>query len=541
MRQVHDHHTCITHYHMSKLQRHRKDPKRRRPQGKSTLAPQNTYTKRATDIDPEDDHARFPFDDNSDSSENELANGGREHYQAVGKSKLRKPDQPKLDPKYGGVAVSRTDLDDDNDPLAPVDDSEDEDPFAIDQADDAISEDSDVEDSEELEESVSEEDYADASDVQKSSTRHNQPSGSADEDMSDDSASTADEDDQSDSDTSMEDTTSIAVPSNRSAMKAAQARRVSEAALVSSMAASATDQARKGAAVQQQQDAHDHLLDSRIKLQKALTSSNQLESTTGLDNNVASAAEKAREAALNLWSTIDQIRCDILAHNASSEPAAKKRKLVAAEPLEPSTRTPLLDLHNHSESLEATSVPHRQSILNHWYTQTRPRASTLQQRSALDLPSSTEDTISNVLTTHLQTQLPKLISTSLPTPTTYDDSPFYQSLLTSLIASRTNAANISASLPSTSLPPSKNTKVKKNVDTKASKGRKIRYTVHEKLENFMAPEDRTTWTEEGRREFFGSLFGQILVVNGSAEAESDDDRDDRGTDGLRLFGGVGVA
>ena len=55
-------------------------------------------------------------------------------------------------------------------------------------------------------------------------------------------------------------------------------------------------------------------------------------------------------------------------------------------------------------------------------------------------------------------------------------------------------------------------KTKKVVDTKASKGRKLRYTVHEKLQNFMAPEDKNAWGERQRDELFSSLFGRTKLT-----------------------------
>ena len=50
-------------------------------------------------------------------------------------------------------------------------------------------------------------------------------------------------------------------------------------------------------------------------------------------------------------------------------------------------------------------------------------------------------------------------------------------------------------------------KKKKIVDTRASKGRKIRYHIHEKIQNFMAPEPRGNWHEGMSEELFGSLLG----------------------------------
>ncbi|PLW27624.1 hypothetical protein PCASD_21171 [Puccinia coronata f. sp. avenae] len=46
-----------------------------------------------------------------------------------------------------------------------------------------------------------------------------------------------------------------------------------------------------------------------------------------------------------------------------------------------------------------------------------------------------------------------------------------------------------------------------DVDPKASKGRKIRYDVHEKLVSLMVPIQNELWTEEQKDELFGSLFG----------------------------------
>ena len=127
---------------------------------------------------------------------------------------------------------------------------------------------------------------------------------------------------------------------------------------------------------------------------------------------------------------------------------------------------------------------------------------------------------------------------------TFDDNPFYQSLLRDLITARTAASSATNNLNIAALPPklhpSGNKQNRKTIDTKASKGRKIRYTVHEKLQSFMASEgdtgrDTAMWTERGKNEFFGSLFGQDRAL---LEDEGDEDMAD-GLDGeveaLRLF------
>lgn len=55
-------------------------------------------------------------------------------------------------------------------------------------------------------------------------------------------------------------------------------------------------------------------------------------------------------------------------------------------------------------------------------------------------------------------------------------------------------------------------KMKRKIDTRSTKGRKLRYTVHTKLINFMAPNDQFSWSEEAKRDIYNSLFGKIKVL-----------------------------
>uniref|UniRef100_A0A0B7BJ04 Protein AATF n=1 Tax=Arion vulgaris TaxID=1028688 RepID=A0A0B7BJ04_9EUPU len=50
-------------------------------------------------------------------------------------------------------------------------------------------------------------------------------------------------------------------------------------------------------------------------------------------------------------------------------------------------------------------------------------------------------------------------------------------------------------------------KQKRKVDTRASKGRKIRYHVKEKLKNYMTPYDKSLWSDEQKDDLFKALFG----------------------------------
>lgn len=103
-----------------------------------------------------------------------------------------------------------------------------------------------------------------------------------------------------------------------------------------------------------------------------------------------------------------------------------------------------------------------------------------------------------------------------------------------------NLASLSAALPNAAVA-RREARVKNRVDTKASKGRKLRYTVHEKLQNFMAPEDRGSWGERQVDELFGGLLGRRVGMGeiDAGEGEGDGMEAEDGVvgeeEGLRLF------
>ncbi|TSL34520.1 Protein AATF [Bagarius yarrelli] len=83
----------------------------------------------------------------------------------------------------------------------------------------------------------------------------------------------------------------------------------------------------------------------------------------------------------------------------------------------------------------------------------------------------------------------------------FDDDDFYHQLLRELIERKTSAAdsNDQVAMGRQWLAIQKlRSKIKKKVDTKASKGRKVRFHIHSKLVNFMAPIDHSTMSDEAR-------------------------------------------
>ncbi|XP_061868220.1 protein AATF [Colius striatus] len=94
----------------------------------------------------------------------------------------------------------------------------------------------------------------------------------------------------------------------------------------------------------------------------------------------------------------------------------------------------------------------------------------------------------------------------------FDDDDFYHQLLRELIERKTTSLdpNDQVAMGRQWLAIQKlRSKIKRKVDRKASKGRRIRYHVHSKLVSFMAPIDHCTMNDDARTELYRSLFGKI--------------------------------
>ncbi|THV78469.1 TRAUB-domain-containing protein [Aureobasidium pullulans] len=450
------------------------------------------------DFDPEEEAPQDDSDD--DISDNDNAAAAREHYVDVGKSKLRKRDVVPLGPRYEGSQISRD--------AATGEDEDEDDPF-----------------SKGFDEEESEDDNDGAEDISASEGEEEDVSNE-DEDMEDDDESPAtdmsDEDDSEDDeeDENAEDKTELRK------MMAEEQKTVA-----ASLSQAAKQDAEKGRAVKSQRTTFDSLLNTRIKLQKALIGTNTLtgviaSSTPTEDTQDAFLA--AETAAFALWSTLNSLR-----ETLESSRTGHKRKHA-----EYTIDTPTEDLWSHMRTQEHSAQPSRVSILEKWNAKARG-ASAITPKNKLNNSSSSNQSIVDVLQEQLhgdrlikRARTPRscapLQLASAATPDSgpshiYDDADFYGLLLQSLLEQR-SADSIAASASSTisinaGFQMRREAKTKKNVDTKASKGRKMRYTVQEKLQNFMAPEDRNVWAERAADELFGSLFGARLGLGEDEDEE----------------------
>ena len=444
------------------------------------------------DSDPEADDISGKESDLSDAlSGVEAEDTAREHYVDVGKSKLRKPKDAPLGPQYRGSRVARD---------AVEEDEETDDPFNR-GFDEGESEDEDA----------------------------GVRLGASSEDDEDD-----DDDDDDDGEgtpgTEVSDEGEVTARLHASALQPGRRDEIRLAMrdapkVAESLAQSAQADIEKGRAVKKQRTAFDGLLGARMKLQKALIGANTIVALPTGDlahqrEQAGDAISAAETAAFNLWSTLNDFREELTAARTGEK---RKRSF--------SVQTPTRDLWAHMQDQESGNIERRNATLQKWSKKTQ-EGRELAQRSKLN-NTAPQSTVLDVIQQHVS-DMPRLLKRA-HTPRScapiqlanrvgedehiYDDADFYGLMLKELLEAK-SADSAAASNIDLSFQMRREAKTRKNVDTKASKGRKLRYTVHEKLQNFMAPEDRRTWSERQANELFGSLFGQRLDL---AEDEREDE------------------
>ena len=423
----------------------------------------------------------------------------RSHYELVGKSTLRKPQAISLGAQYAGSRISRE----------AVEQDDEDDPFGRDF------------DSEVSQEEGSEQGHMNDNDVELS-----------DEELQPDEE---------------KDRKANGHPPN--GIDRVEIRKLmanDHKAVAANLSRSARADAEKGRAVKEQRATFDALLNVRIKLQKALVAVNSIPLI--LDQKTREQQDtvgRAETAAMTLFNNISSLRSSL-----DTARTGKKRKHSAiSSPLD------IAPIWNEIQAVEAENISRRKSIVDFWSAKSRATTTTLQNRRLS--AAQTEQSLTDVLEGQLsdmqrlisrtriprscapiqaakasQKQVPPSSETDLPI---YDDADLYSLLLQNLISQRSDDATSLSVLNVNVMEPwqaAREAKIKKVVDTRASKGRKLRYTVHEKLQNFMAPEDRTTWGGRQSDELFGSLFGRKVEL-----AEGDDDVEDENeeVEGLKLF------
>lgn len=289
----------------------------------------------------------------------------------------------------------------------------------------------------------------------------------------------------------------------------------------------------KGTAIRQQMKIYDGLLNFRIRLQKALVAANTFGALEASPEPESEPYEAAEEAAIKLLNTISSLKDNFGASRAGDK---RKRELDVSMTTEA--------IWNHMQEEERRSIKFREDRLEKWSRKVQSvnvaAAKSLGSRNKTLIGALQEQLNNPDDRLAKRTRVPRSCAPAQAAKGVaedediYDDADFYQQLLKELVDQRTvDGSSQAGAVPTVVMTVAKDAKMRKNVDRKASKGRKMRFTVHEKLQNFMAPEDRRAWEQEAIDRFFGTLFGRKMELN---EDESDDDMDvDAEEAGLRLF------
>jgi hypothetical protein len=237
--------------------------------------------------------------------------------------------------------------------------------------------------------------------------------------------------------------------------------------------------------VQSQTKIYNHLLESRILLQRAI---HKVNNNSGEDNDNHSSS--FRETCNTLIQTLMQARSQL----SSSPPESDYESLLQ----------PKANLHT---ALQEEYEQHREEwkrILNRKHKNLRLHSGVTAKSQFRIMDSSFWEQVEGTL------EYEEIRNVDADDePLLFDDSKVYQQLLKDFVANSTsNAARAESSAESAarSSSKSKNSK-KKVVDRRASKGRKIRYKEIPKLVNFTFPLSRPNTSTLNTEEYFQSLFG----------------------------------
>ena len=329
---------------------------------------------------------------------------------------------------------------------------------------------------------------------------------------------------------------------------------------IASIAKAAKTDLTKGRAARQQRAAFDGLLNCRIRMQKALVTANSLSSSSMAVSNPTRSTgivEDAEKSTIALLNSLQSLRSSMAVSHASSLG-------LHAEHLALSIATPIRTIHESLNTSAQWWRTERRNTIDRWAKKTElPSARAGPDRGPKSLSFSTSIATylgpANLLRLVERSQLPRSCaplqvaessaSVLSPDSAVYDDADWYAQLLRDLVESRSTAAGSNsmrvpgmgeiqtAHRDAAASAMATKRKRPKPVGPQASKGRKMRYNVHERLQTFMPRqmEPRLGWWEKQRiDELFGSLLGRKVRGGLDEGLESEDEvgDDDRG---LRLF------
>ncbi|KAG9304948.1 hypothetical protein G9A89_003117 [Geosiphon pyriformis] len=304
----------------------------------------------------------------------------------------------------------------------------------------------------------------------------------------------------------------------------------------------------KGQHVKAQMDLWDTCLDTRIRLQKALAITNCLPQYDTYQQFTSTKAkltiEETQKELHELIESLIDLRKDLFHNNENihiSDDAVntRKRHFKDVDYTE--------NLWNEMQTLHENFLPFRTQTIEKWNNKVQIVSGLPLNKKFKVINQNLNSQIEQILHDHerllKRTQLKRnddrIIGKcesdaakplnenkgkdehlSQYDPEIFDDTDFYQQLLRELIESRMVDTDDPIALGIRWAALKQTKQKKKKVDTKASKGRRLRYHVHEKLQNFMVPIPSGTWHEDMIDELYASLLGKKYDTGISSLAEN---------------------
>ncbi|ORX39417.1 apoptosis-antagonizing transcription factor [Kockovaella imperatae] len=438
-----------------------------------------------------------------------IGQSNRDDYMDVGPSRLRgqlgDANQVLLGDKYAGTTVTRNKI---------FDDDEDEEQ-------EGGGEDADSDDEEDESEDLRSEQDAEVEDHasgQRSGSEEDEGEDEESDGSNNDDEEEEEEDDDDDDEHDEDDPNSDPQP------KASSSRLQASNSLdpVGALRAARAKDIERGRGIKRQKALFDGIVALRITFQKALAASNNILSTSPEHSQ---RKAEALDKLLALSDDLFELRKAILLPGTDTEEVAdlgKRKRADASEDL----------LQASNDSLRLAEAQHSAlvSILTKWYSKI--------QAATINVASKAAGSSKFLQSTKGQQSIVEVIQAGLSQAagTTFMEhqEAGYRSLLREVIETRSVGGPDLSHLR-------REKKKKREAERGGSKGRKLRYTVHEKAQHFAVPVPlRDGWHEEQIDELFSSLLGGAGLQGAGTEGGvlSRDLGVDRGlTDlgGLRVF------
>lgn len=299
----------------------------------------------------------------------------------------------------------------------------------------------------------------------------------------------------------------------------------------------------KGFAVQNQLQLWEKLLEVRIHSQKVLLKANSLphfEKMETLAENSEEFSAMVNKTSENVERLLGKM-CEMQSILIGQYPETKDLITKKKRKLNDNSGGPVTKLHKYSQNITDNFndyKDYRDSVILKWYDRTKvltPGTKEAKSSNSFNILQTIQGVLANREDLIKKTQLYKggyeicgQRNVAATAPTNFDDQPianeetkeevyseeiyddtdFYHTQLRELIEFKANTSNNPTEMTKQFIELQKlRKKMKKAVDTRASKGRKIRYVVHNKMVNFMARNDPSEWTDDAKSELYSSLFG----------------------------------